>query len=158
MWKRSLILFGLAMPLAARPAMAAGPLDGLLQGDAALFRAAISQPVGTSATVGSDSTRSHTGLLIAGGAAVAGLAAYFVTSATGNGPASPTSPPGIFTPPPNPPSFSSPPPTPPGPTPPVLNDPPADPVTVTPEPVTMALLASGLAGLSGMSMVRRRQR
>jgi hypothetical protein len=32
------------------------------------------------------------------------------------------------------------------------------PTTTTPEPVTMALLASGLAGMGGASLLRRKKR
>lgn len=160
-------LTGLALVLAVQPARAESARlavmpDGTYSNS--VFAALLQK---TQDKAESDSTKAPTMLLAAAGGAL-GLAGYFVLSG-GNSPilggGNPINPPGgTFIPPGNDPSFPSIPPQDGGPSgepgqlPPTLtNQDPTVPATVTPEPVTMALLASGLAGMGGMSAVRRRR-
>ena len=116
-----------------------------------------------------DSLDATATLLLAGGAAV-GLAALFVINATEPQPGvagSPFSPPGGVTVPEQEP-YEPPKPFPmgnpgqlPPPNGPITTGFPGDETgigtTVTPEPITMALLASGLAGMGGAGVLRRRR-
>lgn len=144
----SLTLAGLAAVFVARPAIAAaGGTNGLAAAESS-----------------SDSANATPTVLLAAAGGALGLASVFAL--IGNGPTNlgnglPTSPPGVTVPPEAP--FAPPTVTPVG-TPP-SNDPPSDgdpgdfmPTTTTPEPVTMALLASGLAGMGGASLLRRKKR
>jgi hypothetical protein len=138
-----------------------------LAGLAAVFVAqpAIAANVQSAASSESDSAKATPTILLAAAGGALGLASLFALTSDGPktlGGGLPTDPPGVTIPPQNP----VPPPTvtPIG-NPPTSDDPPSDgdpgdfmPTTTTPEPVTMALLASGLAGMGGASLLRRRKR
>ena len=156
-------LTGMALLSAVRPVEAAtGP--GAFQSDITLFRlVAIESVERSSGTAESDSTESKQPFFIAAAGAGVGIAAYFIASGgnapLGGLPFTPQDPSsgGVLLPPQD---FS----TPPG------NQPTGEtsggagsivtdaPTTVTPEPASMALLASGLAGLSTMTIRRRLRR
>lgn len=163
-------LAGLALVFVVQPARAesfgvAVAPDGTFSNN--VFAALLRQ---TQDKAESDSTRAPVTLLAAAGGAL-GLAGYFVLSSGdspilgSNNPTDPPfGPPGVtFDPSDNPSNPYIPPQDggpngEPGPLPPTLNSPdPAIPGTTTPEPVTMGLLATGLAGMGGMSFVRRRR-
>lgn len=143
----SLTLAGLAAVFVARPAIAAAGDTG--------GRAAVESS--------SDSANANPTVLLAAAGGALGLASVFAL--IGNGPTNlgnglPTTPPGVTIPPETP--FVPPTVTPVGNPP--SDDPPTDggpddfmPTTTTPEPVTMALLASGLAGMGGASLLRRKK-
>lgn len=159
-------LAGLAPALVPQPAQAASARiavvpDGTYTGN--IFVALLQQHP---AEAERDSVKAPALVLVAAGGAV-GLASLFVltsgsTPTLGSG--TPPPPPGGGMPPPQiewtpPPSES------PGGAPAAPNGPggttpdPTElmPTTTTPEPVTMALLASGLAGMGGASLLRRRR-
>jgi hypothetical protein len=162
-----MIVAGLALALAVQPARAESPgvtvlPDGTYSNS--VFAALLRQ---TQAKVESDSTKAPTILLAAAGGAL-GLAGYFVLNSGDSpilGSGNPTSPPGGTSIPssdnpsgPYVPPQDGGPNGEPGPLPPTLTNPdPTIPGTTTPEPVTMALLATGLAGMGGMSAMRRRR-
>lgn len=153
-------LAGMAFLSVARP-IAASTGPGTFQGDVTLFRlVAIESVERSSKTAENDSTEKKQPFFIA--AAGAGIAAYFIATAgtgpTGGFPFTPQDPTsgGVLLPPQD---FSTPP----------LNPPTGgttgadgssltDAATVTPEPATMALLASGLAGMGSMTIRRRIRR
>lgn len=156
-------LAGLALALVVQPARAessgvAVMPDGTYSNS--VFVALLHQ---TQDKAENDSTKAPVMLLAAGGAL--GLAGYFVLN-HGDSPMlggnSPINPPGGTFIPSGSPSGPHVPPQDGGPSgepgllPPTLTDP-TIPGTTTPEPVTMALLASGLAGMGGMSALRRRR-
>lgn len=154
-------------PVHAVPSTSAAPADGTYA-DVAV-PGAIQQ---SDAAARDDSAEVSTAMLVAGSAAI-GLATLFVLGrhddqvVTVGG--TPFSPPGEmfipplaeFDPPPSSPTGTTP-----GSTPPGGNSPPGfaptgstgiD-TTVTPEPISMALLATGLAGMSGAGLIGRRRR
>jgi len=154
-------LTGMAFLSAVRP-VAASTGPGAFQGDITLFRlVAIESVERSSGTAKRDSTENKQPFFIA--AAGAGVAAYFIATAgstpIGGLPFTPQDPSsgGVLLPPQD---FSTPPFNPPvggvtGDNGSSLTD---APTTVTPEPATMALLASGLAGMSSMTIRRRLRR
>jgi hypothetical protein len=160
-------LAGLALALVVQPARAetsgvAVVPDGTYSNN--VFVALLRQ---TQDKAERDSSKAPTMLLAAAGGAL-GLAGYFVLNGGDSpilGGGNPINPPGgTFIPSGDDPSTPYIPPQDggpsgePGPLPPTLSDPdPTIPGTTTPEPVTMALLATGLAGMGGMSAVRRRR-
>ena len=163
-------LAGLALVLVVQPARAESygvtvVPDGTYSHN--VFAALLSQ---TQDKAQSDSTKAPVTLLAAAGGAL-GLAGYFVFSGGDSpmlGSSSPTdppfSPPGVTFSPSDDPSNPFIPPQDggpngePAPLPPTLSDPdPTLPGTTAPEPVTMGLLATGLAGMGGASLVRRRR-
>ncbi|HEX6643119.1 MAG TPA: PEP-CTERM sorting domain-containing protein [Gemmatimonadales bacterium] len=155
----------LSLALGARPLAAEGPV--VFQRDGTFFYSlhAELRAQAAAAAEESDSTEAPKLVAIAGGASLAGLAAYFIASG-GNGnplggpPHMPlTDPPGggITIPPPeqSAPALPNQPYTPPG-----GNTPGgtmAMPTTTTPEPVSMTLLATGLAGIGAARLKRRRR-
>ncbi|HEU5050265.1 MAG TPA: hypothetical protein VFU00_08095 [Gemmatimonadales bacterium] len=154
----------LGLMFGARPLMASGPV--VFQRDGTYFHAIHAALQAYEAKGGaeaeSDSTEAPKLMALFGGAGL-GLAAYFVaTSGGGNGgpdfPSAPVGiPGGILIPPPdqNQPAFPNQPYAPPGlPQGPTLSTP----ITVTPEPVSMTLLATGLAGLGGAHLRRKARR
>ena len=154
-------LAGMAFLSVVRPAAAStGP--GAFNRDITLFRlVAIESVQRSSGTAESDSTEKKQPFFIAAAGAV-GVAAYFIATG-GSAPASglpftPQDPSsgGVLLPPQD---FSTPPFTQPTGSASGGGNIVADsPVTVTPEPATMALLASGLAGMSSMTLRRRLRR
>ena len=160
-----------ALGLVSRPARAVeAPVA--FQRDGTFFYSVRAELLAQQAAAKADSSESPKAALIAGGAVV-GLAALFVSSSTGsNGspfPGGPNPTPTSGSPILLPPQDNLPAPTPgasPGGTPggstPDGGTPEDDafeaPVTVTPEPVSMGLLASGLAGLGGAQLRRRFRR
>src|SRR5687768_15353002 len=163
-WLLSLAL--LAPVLIPRPVLAR-EVPVAFQRDGTFFYSVRAELLAQQARAKADSSESPKALLVAGGGVVVGLAAIFVSSTTGGSSGSPF--PGGPNPTPAgnpillPPQDESPTPTPgsspQGTLPPGGNPPDGGtldvPVTVTPEPVSMALLASGLAGLGGASLRRR---
>ncbi|HET8762983.1 MAG TPA: PEP-CTERM sorting domain-containing protein [Gemmatimonadales bacterium] len=159
-------LAGLALVLVAQPARAeslgvAVAPDGTYSDN--VFTALLRQ---TQDKAESDSTKAPVTLLAAAGGAL-GLAGYFVLS-SGDSPVlggNQINPPGgTFIPSDGDPSNPSIPPQDggpngePAPLGPTLTDPdPTIPGTTAPEPITMGLLATGLAGMGGASLVRRRR-
>ena len=159
---------GLALLFMVRPAQAEGVgvavvPDGTYS--SSVFVALLHQ---TGDQVRRDSVKVPVLALVAAGGAL-GLAGIFVLGSSDTpvlGGGIPLSPPGGITiPPPN--QYTPPVPPPDGPAsqdpalPPTGLLPGPDeyiPTTTTPEPATMALLASGLAGMGGASLVRRRKR
>ena len=160
-----LALAVLSLAIGARPAMADGPM--VFQRDGTFFysiHAELLTEQGRSAE-SSDSTEAPKLVLYAGGASLAGLAAYFIATNGGNSgnpglPGLPRNEPGgVLIPPQE--QF----------TPALPNQPYSPgggstggttgtftgPVTTAPEPVTMTLLATGLAGLGGAQLRRRRR-
>lgn len=159
-------LAGIAPAVVAQPAQAASARiavvpDGTYPGN--IFLALLQQH---QAKAERDSVKAPTLVLVAAGGAV-GLASLFVltsgsTPTLGSG--TPLPPPGGGVPPPQiewtPPPSESPvgAPTVPDGLGGTMPDPTGTmPTTTTPEPVTMALLASGLAGMGGASLLRRRR-
>lgn len=158
-----LALAVLSLTIGARPAMADGPI--VFQRDGTFFysiHAELLAGQGRSAE-SSDSTEAPKLVLYAGGASLAGLAAYFIATNGGNSgnpglPGLPRNEPGgVLIPPQE--QFT-----------PALPNQPytpgggstggttfTGPVTTAPEPVTMTLLATGLAGLGGAQLRRRRR-
>src|SRR5687768_10137328 len=163
-WLLSMAL--LALGLASRPVRAAeAPVA--FQTDGTFFYSVRAELL-KQAAAKADSSESPKAALVAGGGVVVGLAALFVSSTAGSGgnrfPGGPDPTPTNDSPILVPPQGKTPTPgaSPPGRPP--LGSPDGDqsgdesfdgPVTVTPEPVSMALLASGLAGLGGASLRRR---
>lgn len=161
---RSIASFvGLALAAGVHPLAAhAGPVP--FQRDGTYFHSIYAEALARQqpGRAESDSTDGTPVFLIAGGA-VAGLAAYFVSTSGGGDPLpggrNPGSTDGILLPPQE--GFDLP-----------IGDPRGSlpngvlpplrgfegPVTVTPEPVSMVLLASGLAGIGGASLRRRMRR
>ncbi len=152
-----LVMVASLLLVAASPAAASGssvivPADGTYSHG---VQVALAQFAGVETD--DDSSRVAPALIVGG---AVGLAALFVLNSDGTpeGPAgSPFAPGGGVTLPP-PDQF-----TPPAPTPTTL--PPANPLipdtgiptTVTPEPISMTLLATGLAGMGGAQLARRRR-
>ena len=145
----------------ARPAMADGPV--VFQRDGTYFYS-IHAELQRGEAAESDSTDAPKLAAIAGGASLAGLAAYFIASNGGsNGfPTMPTLPHGdpggvILPPQEQSPALPNQPFEPGGPGGPGANsDTFGGPVTTTPEPVSMTLLATGLAGIGAARLKRRR--
>ena len=148
----------------ARPALADGPI--IFQRDGTYFHSIHAELQGGASAESSDSTEAPKLAVIAGGASLAGLAAYFIASNGGgdgfpNTPGFPHSDPGGVIIPPQEQS-------------PALPNQPFNPggsgggggtgtddafdgpVTTTPEPVSMTLLATGLAGIGAARFKRRR--
>ena len=149
----------LFLTLGARPAMADGPI--VFQRDGTFFYSIHAELQGSAES--SDSTEAPKLAAIAGGASLAGLAAYFIASNGGDNdfpgmPGLPNGDPGgVIIPPqqqapglPNSPIGGT------GGTT-GTSDTINGPVTTAPEPVTMTLLATGLAGI-GAGQLRRRRR
>jgi hypothetical protein len=154
----------LFVSIGARPVLADGPI--VFQRDGTFFYSVhaelLAQPHGSAES--SDSTEAPKLFAIAGGASLAGLAAYFIATNGGNSgvpglPGLPRNEPGgVLIPPQE--QFT-----------PALPNQPYNPgggtggttgtftgpVTTAPEPVTMTLLATGLAGLGGAQLRRRRR-
>ena len=154
----------LLLTFGARPAMADGPI--LFQRDGTFFYSLHAELQGGASAESSDSTDAPKLAAIAGGASLAGLAAYFIASNGGNSglpntPGLPHSDPGVIIPPqeqspalPNQPGTTGGTGGTGGTT--GTNDTFSGPVTTTPEPVSMTLLATGLAGLGAARFKRRR--
>lgn len=149
----------------ARPAMADGPI--LFQRDGTFFYSIHAELQGGPSAEASDSTEAPKLAMIAGGASLAGLAAYFIASGGGsngfpNTPGLPHNDPGgvIIPPQEQSPALPNQPFNPGGSggtggtT--GTNDTFTGPVTTAPEPVSMTLLATGLAGLGAAQLKRRR--
>jgi hypothetical protein len=158
------VLAVLFLVVGVRPAAADRPI--VFQRDGTFFysiHAELRAQAGASAE-SSDSTEAPKLVAIAGGASLAGLAAYFIASSGGNNPQPglpgyPNAPGGVVIPPQeqSTPALPNQPYDPGGPggtngT----NDPFTGPVTTTPEPVSMTLLATGLAGVGAARLRRRR--
>jgi hypothetical protein len=151
----------LFLTLGARPLMAGGPI--IFQRDGTYFYS-IHAELQRGASAESDSTEAPKLAFIAGGASLAGLAAYFIASNGGsNGfPSTPglphNDPGGVILPPQEQsPALPNQPFTPGGSGGPTGSTDSFDgPVTTTPEPVSMTLLATGLAGLGAAKFKRRR--
>lgn len=161
--RRALAIAGLSLTFA--PGAAAASMPTLFQRDVTFFHSAYTELNARHATdTRADSSMSSRTVYLAGGVAALGLAAYFVASSTSGPieadfPSAPVSPAGDLL---LPPQTSD--------TPPGTGDPgaggdgaplagPGDvgldvPTTVTPEPVSMALLASGLGGLGALNLRR----
>jgi hypothetical protein len=164
---RARTIFALAvlfLALGARPAAADGPI--VFQRDGTFFYSIHAELRAEAES--SDSTEAPKLAAIAGGASLAGLAAYFIASNGGNGvppgmPSYPNSPGGIVIPPQeqSTPALPNQPYNPGGAGGPGgtngTNDTFSGPVTTTPEPVSMTLLATGLAGV-GAARLRKRRR
>jgi hypothetical protein len=162
-----LVLAVLTLALGAQPLAADGPV--IFQRDGTFFYSLHAElNARAAATEESDSTEAPKLVAIAGGASLAGLAAYFIAS-SGSGtpggsgfPNLPLNDPsggGITIPPPE---QSSPalPATPTGGGAPGSDAPggvTSLPTTTAPEPVTMTLLATGLAGMGAAQLKRRRR-
>jgi hypothetical protein len=151
----------LAVTLSVRPAQA-GEAPVAFQRDGTYFHSIHAQLLARQSRAESDSTESPKTTYLLGGGALVGLAAYFVSSSAGSGqptfPGFPQPKDGddILLPPQDAPQAPAPtgtwgPPTGGGDPAPGVDGP----VTVTPEPVSMALLATGLGGLGGASLRRR---
>ena len=155
-----LALAVLFLSVGARPLMADGPI--VFQRDGTFFYSIHAELQSQASAEESDSTEAPKLAWIAGGS-LAGLAAYFVaTNGGGEAPAGfpnlPTNSPGggIVLPPQeqSTPALPNQPYSPPGQG--GTNGTFTGPVTTTPEPVTMTLLATGLAGM-GAARIRRRR-
>ena len=154
----------LLLTLGTRPALADEPI--VFQRDGTFFYSIHAELQGGAAAE-SDSTEAPKLALIAGGASLGGLAAYFIASAGGsngfpNRPGLPHSDPGgvIIPPQEQSPALPNQPFSPGGSGGPGgaagTNETFGGPVTTTPEPVTMTLFATGLAGLGAARLKRRR--
>lgn len=159
------VLAVLFLSIGARPAVADGPI--VFQRDGTFFyslHAELTAQAGGSAE-SSDSTDAPKLVAIAGGASLAGLAAYFIASNGGNSgrpgmPGLPHNEPGGVVIPPQEqftPALPNQPYSPGGGTTGGTTGTFTGPVTTAPEPVTMTLLATGLAGLGGAQLRRRRR-
>jgi hypothetical protein len=158
------VLAVLFLTFGARPALADGPI--LFQRDGTFFYSIHAELQGSASAESSDSTEAPKLAAIAGGASLAGLAAYFIASNGGsnglpNTPGLPQGDPGVIIPPqeqspalPNQPFAPAGPGGTGGTT--GSNDTFSGPVTTAPEPLSMTLLATGLAGLGAAQLKRRR--
>ena len=152
----------LFLMVGVRPAAADRPI--VFQRDGTFFYSIHAELRAQSESAESDSTEAPKLVAIAGGASLAGLAAYFIASNGGTNPRPglpgyPNAPGGVVIPPQeqSTPALPNQPYDPGGPggtngT----NDPFTGPVTTTPEPVSMTLLATGLAGVGAARLRRRR--